>query len=201
MTPPEITGKPRRYAMTSTKAHEQWGDFSARYPRASSVLHHLVARSGRYGSVTVSHPVLAEICGISVPTLKRALRALRDERWLQVVRVGSERGGVNCYVIDKGVCWSDERKKMEYVSFETRVVAAAKEQPSEELEHDGELRQVPTVEPGEEAIPNGDGDDPPSQQQLAGMEPVMYRDRDSGRLFEHDPETGEIQQRIENGSE
>lgn len=161
--------------MTDLKAHEQWGEFSFRNPRASSVLHFLVARAGRYGSVTASHAVLADICGISTRTLKRALKALSDERWIQIVRVGSERGGVNCYVIDRGVCWADERQKMGYVDLDTRVLAAAHEQPEGALDHDGSLKRLPVVDPGETALPSGDGDDPPAQQYLPGQEPTVER--------------------------
>ena len=183
------------FAQTDLKSHERWGEFSARCPRASSVLHYLVARAGRYGSIVVSHSVLAEICGVSVPTLKRALTKLRDERWIQVVRVGSERGGVNCYLIDQGVCWSDTRAKMGRVELETRIIAAAKEQPTGELEHSGKLQQVPSVDRGEVALPRGTGDDPPSQPSLDGLEPVIYRDK-AGHEYELDQSTGELQQRI-----
>lgn len=183
------------FAQTDLKSHEKWGEFSARCPRASSVLHYLVARAGRYGSIAVSHSVLAEICGVSVPTLKRALTKLRDENWIQVIRVGSERGGVNCYLIDQGVCWSDTRSKMGWVELETRVIAAAREQPTGELEHTGKLKQVPAINPGEVPLPQGPGEDPPSQPSLDGMEPVLYRD-EHGREYEVDRATGELQQRI-----
>jgi len=139
--------------------------------------------------------VLAEICGVSVPTLKRALTKLRDENWIQVIRVGSERGGVNCYLIDQGVCWSDTRSKMGWVELETRVIAAAREQPTGELEHTGKLKQVPAINPGEVPLPQGPGEDPPSQPSLDGMEPVLYRD-EHGREYEVDRATGELQQRI-----
>lgn len=188
-----------RYTMTDLKAHEDWGKLSSKNPRASAVLHFLVARAGRYGSVTVSHRVLAEICGCGRNTVKRALASLEADRWLQRVRVGSERGGVNCYILNRGVCWSDQREKMAYVSLETRVVAAASEQPARALEHDGELRQVPALDRDEIAVPSGAGATPPAQQQLAGLEPVAYRDQE-GRIFEHDPQTGELQQRLEDSA-
>lgn len=188
-----------RYAMTDLRSHEEWGQLSANSPRAASILHFLVARAGQYGSITVSHRVLSEICGCGRNTVKRALAILEQGRWLQIVRVGSERGGVNCYVLDRGVCWADTREKMGYVSFETRVLASASEQPEEQLEHDGELRSVPTLSSDETAVPTGDGMPPPSQPALEGLEPVVYRDS-AGALYEHDPQTGELQQRIEDRS-
>lgn len=59
-----------------------------RKPRAAALAHHLVAQMGHQNAVVVSQAVLAKLMGCSVETVKRAVRDLVAERWIQVVRIG-----------------------------------------------------------------------------------------------------------------
>lgn len=58
------------------------------------------------------------------------------------------------------------------------------------------LRRVPVIRPGEIPLPTGPGLPPPSQPTLSGMEPVLFRDPDTGELFDVDPTSGELQARL-----
>jgi hypothetical protein len=52
------------------------------------------------------------------------------------------------------------------------VVADAEDQDPLTLEH-SDLRRIPTLYPGERQLPSGQGEDPPSQPSIDGMEPDL----------------------------
>ncbi|RBP19451.1 hypothetical protein DET50_1452 [Marinobacter pelagius] len=130
-------------------------------------------------------------------TIKRAVKVLKDENWLDVSRVGSERGGVNAYLVNRRVAWADKRENQRFAAFDARIILSAAEQDQETLEGGKPpLRQLPQL--GETQLPTGDGIDPPSQPSLEGLEPdlpAIVRDPD-GNEWEVNQETGEMQRRI-----
>ena len=82
-------------------------------------------------------------------------------------------------------------------TFSATVVADADDQPEGSLTHD-DLRQIPALYPGDQQMPSGPGEDPPSQPALDGMDPdlpAVIRDED-GLEWEVDRGSGEAQQRI-----
>src|SRR3546814_3773934 len=74
-TPPGGT-----WVQTDRAAHERWAQLAIANPRASSVLHVLVAQMGRHNAIVASQTTLAKAAHCSLPTLKRALSILREQR-------------------------------------------------------------------------------------------------------------------------
>jgi len=189
-----MTDKPVRgtWVQTERKAHEAWAILIGSKPKAAQLLHLLVANMDKRGAVVASQQTLAELMGCSAPTVKRAVKVLRDDNWVDVSRIGSERGGVNVYMINRRVAWADKRENQRYAAFDARILLSASEQDQMSLEAKGPLRQLPQM--GELQIPVGEGIDPPSQPSLEGMEPdlpAIVRD-DQGQEWELNQETGEI---------
>ena len=91
------------WVQTERAAHEAWAGIIGRKPKAAQLLHLLVANMGRDGAVVTSQATLATLMGVSINTVKRSLTVLGDENWVDIVRVGSERGGVNAYVVNRRV--------------------------------------------------------------------------------------------------
>jgi DNA-binding MarR family transcriptional regulator len=182
------------WVQTERKAHEAWAILIGSKPKAAQLLHLLVANMDKRGAVVASQHTLAELMGCSAPTVKRAVRALREDNWVDVSRIGSERGGVNVYMINRRVAWADKRDNQRYAAFDARIILSASEQDQASLEAKGPLRQLPNM--GELQIPVGEGIDPPSQPSFDGMEPdlpAIVRD-DDGNEYEVDADG--VMQRI-----
>lgn len=63
----------------------------------------------RRGALVASHATLADLAGVSISTIKRAIADLVSGAWIQTVRIGSERGGALAYVTryaNRGCCSS-----------------------------------------------------------------------------------------------
>jgi DNA-binding Lrp family transcriptional regulator len=159
------------WVQTERKAHEGWAKLIRTSPKAAELLHLLVANMDKKAAVVVSQKVLAEMLGASVPTVKRAVTALQEGNWVDVVRVGSERGGVNAYVVNRRVAWADNRENQRYAIFDARIITSASEQEREVLDHQEPLNQLPNF--GEFQIPVGDGLPPPNQPNIEGLEPDL----------------------------
>jgi DNA-binding transcriptional MocR family regulator len=175
LTAPSEVGAPTihksgHWVQTERKAHEAWARLIARKPRAAEVLHHLVAQMGHQNAVVVPQSVLAKMMGRSVDTVQRAIKDLVAERWISVVRLG--RGKEAAYVVNDRVAWGQPRDQLQLSVFSAAVVADYDDQDEALLGH-GELRRIPTLYPGEQQLPTGPGEAPPSQPNMPGMEPNL----------------------------
>lgn len=173
------------WVQTERAAHEAWAALISRQPRAAALLHLIVANMNRRGALVASQSTLGELMGVSVATVKRALNVLASENWIEVVRVGSERGGVNAYVVNRRVAWADKRENQRFASFDARILVSEAEQESPIPDNLPPLRPLPQLAPGEQQLPAGPGAEPPSQPPMEGLEPdlpAIQRDPDQAEL-------------------
>lgn len=162
------------WVQTERAAHQKWADLINRNAPAAAMLHLLVSLMDKTGVVIVSQAVLARLSNKSVSSVKRAIDALKGENWIDVVRVGSERGGVNAYCVNRRVAWADKRKNDRFAAFNARIIVAESEQPKGSISDDRPpLLQMPSLMPGEQQMPHGDGAEPPAQELLDGLEPDL----------------------------
>lgn len=187
--------KSGHWVQTERTAHEAWANLIARKPRAAQLLHHLVAQMGHQNAVVVSQKVLAQLMGVDARTVSRAVAALVEEYWIQVVRIG--KGKEAAYVVNDRVAWGQPREQLRLSTFSATVIADFDDQEPDTLEH-RELRRIPTLYPGEQQLPSGVGLAPPSQPALDGLEhelPAVVLD-ERGQEWDVDRTTGELQARI-----
>ncbi len=173
--PPDKLGtpaknKPGQWVQTERKAHEAWAMLGIKKPVASAVLHKLVAAMGHQNAVVIPQKVLAAMLGVSERTIRRAIVDLVEGHWVQVVRIG--KGKEAAYVVNDRVAWGQSRDQLRLSMFSATVVASADDQDLVTLEH-SDLRRIPTLYPGEQQLPSGPGEDPPSQPSIPGMEPDL----------------------------
>lgn len=173
--PPATIGTPAasragHWVQTERKAHEAWAGLIARKPRAAMLLHLLVAQMGHQNAVVVSQKTLAKMLSISERTVRRAVEDLAEERWVQVVRLG--KGKEAAYVVNDRVAWGQPRDQLRLSVFSAAVVADFDDQDEALLGH-GDLRRIPTLYPGEQQLPSGPGEEPPSQPTFDGFEPDL----------------------------
>ena len=160
-----------QWVQTERKAHEAWANLIGRKPRAAMLLHHLVAQMGHQNAVVVPQKVLAKLMKCSQETVKRAVADLVAERWVQVVKLNGP-GTVNAYVVNDRVAWGQPRDQLRLSAFSATVVADHDDQDPATLDHT-DLRRIPTLYPGEQQLPSGPHEDPPSQPCLPDMEPDL----------------------------
>lgn len=175
-TPQETIGtptkhKPGQWVQTERRAHEAWANLISRKPRAAELLHHLVAQMGHQNAVVVPQKVLAKLMGRSTDTVQRAVRDLVAERWIQVVKLNGP-GTVSAYVVNDRVAWGQRRGELVLSVFSATVIADKDDQDPATLDH-ADLRRIPTLYPGEQQLPAGPGEPPPSQAILDGLEPDL----------------------------
>lgn len=168
LTSPQVKGS---WVQTERKAHEKWAALIYRKPSAAALLHLLIANMNNRGALVASQTTLAELSGTSVSTVKRSVKVLVDEQWIQTVRVGSERGGALAYVVNRRVAWADKRKNGQYALFDARVLVSGKDNP-QGLEGP-DLNRIPSLSSGDQQLPSGDGEEPPSQPSFDGLEPDL----------------------------
>jgi len=195
LKPTQAKGRPitqhAHFAMVELAALEGLGELIPRAPKAAQLLVSLIRHMspGSGGVVVVSRETMREILGCSMPTVERALRLLMDEGWVQRIRVG----GAHALAINHRVAWIGDRGEIQHAVFGATVIASRSEQDSIALDPPP-IRRVPIVRPGEDVLAVGQGEDPPSQQLLTGVEPVALtgdaaeraalEQRGQGRLIE-----------------
>lgn len=157
------------WVQTERATHEAWGMLTVSSPRAAALAHFLVANMEQSGAVVASYATLAKMSGMSVSTIRRAIDDLKAGRWIEVVQIGGK-GGANAFVINSRVGWSQGRDKLHLAAFTARVIVDHDEQHSID---DAPLRRIPTLMPGEMQLPSGQGEDPPSQPAIPGLEPDL----------------------------
>jgi len=158
------------WVQTERAAHERWAKLAVTNPRASALLHVLLARMGRHNALVVSQKVLARMAECAPRTVQRSLEVLSRHNWIEVRQIGDS-GTVNAYIVNARVAWSGKRDGIRYSLFEAAVLVSDAEQPDkDEIGALPPLEHIPQLFPGEQQLPTGDGLPPPSEPALPGLE-------------------------------
>lgn len=83
-----------------------WADIRAlskRMPVAFQLLTLITERMNRTNALVVSQATLSELLGVGRTTVHKAVRLLEQEKWVQVVKVGT----ANAYILNSKVVWRD----------------------------------------------------------------------------------------------
>lgn len=164
-TPPTGT-----WLQTERAAHERWALLAMEHPRAAALLHVIVARMGRHNALVTSQENLARWSGCSARTVRRSIKVLKERNWIEIRQIGLN-GTVNAYVVNDRVAWSGKRDGIRYSMFSAAILVSDDEQPDQQnLGNQPPLEQIPTMQPGEQQLPSGDGLPPPSEPQMPGLE-------------------------------
>ena len=142
-------------------------------PRASSILHVLIAKMGRHNALIASQSNLARAAGCSLRTLQRSLDVLRKQNWIEVRQIGPT-GTACAYIVNDRVAWTGARDGIRYSLFSAAVLVSEDEQPDiEQLGKQPALTRIPSLYPGERQLPTGPGLPPPSEPTFPGLEPDL----------------------------
>lgn len=141
-----------------------WRELSIKQPLAAGVLMYLVENMGRTtNAVICSYKTFQEVTGYSRPSIARAIKVLKEDNWIDTVKVGS----ATAYCVNERVAWQAARNQRKYAIFSATVVAAESEQDSTFSDKARqELKYIPVIKTGEQAILTDEALPPPDQQDL-----------------------------------
>jgi hypothetical protein len=107
---------------------------------ASKILWFLVSKMNKSNAVVISQKTLMVLTGMGRTSVYTAVKHLRNNRWIDVLKVGT----ANAYVVNSQVFWKSSNDK-KYTSFSAQVITSLDEQESENLNvlFESKLKSVP----------------------------------------------------------
>jgi len=131
--------KNTNFVQVKKSALKDMRSLAQRSPRAMTLLLTLVEKMNRENALMISKSTLVQVTGMSMATLTRCITLLKEERWVQIIKVGTS----NVYRVNSLAFWQSSKDKM-YTSFRATIVASQDEQ---EENWDGlKLKNFPLLE-------------------------------------------------------
>ncbi|MGL5649879.1 MAG: replication/maintenance protein RepL [Clostridium sp.] len=109
-----------QFNKASYKAEDQLLEKSA---TAYRVFKFLIQNMDSYNAVMCSYTVLEENLNISNSTVKRAIRLLKTEKFIDVYKSGTS----NVYCINKNIVWSSWGTNFKYAKFGANIILSKTE--------------------------------------------------------------------------
>lgn len=144
---------------------KEWRTLTRKSPIASEILMYLVENMGRTtNAVVCSYTTLMEVTNVSRASVARAVKLLKDDRWVEAVKVGS----ATAYCVNANAFWQAGRNQKKYAIFQATVIASSSDQDNDFIEKSKQpLRYIPFVgEKTERPIIGNDELPPPDQKDL-----------------------------------
>lgn len=101
---------------------EDW--LMAKSPIAYRIFKFLINNMDGYNSVVCSYAVLQEYFEVSKPTITRAIKLLKDKKYVEVYKSGTS----NVYAINKNIVWNSWGKNYKYAKFGANIILSESEQ-------------------------------------------------------------------------
>nr|CRY97695.1 hypothetical protein [uncultured prokaryote] len=131
-------------------------------PVAHEILYYLVEHMGRTtNAVVCSRNLLVEVTGCSIATVGRAIRVLKDDNWIDTVKIGN----ASAYCVNERAFWQAGRNQRQYAVFSATVIASSSEQDSDFKEKAKQkLTYIPVIEEDARLMVNPAEQLPPPDQ-------------------------------------
>lgn len=118
----------------------EWRALTRKNPVAAEILFFMIEHMGKgHNALVISQATMMELTGRSRSTVSRAVRELKEARWIDVVQVGT----TSAYAVNARVAWRTHANQKDYALFSATVVASSTEQ-KERLT--SKLRHIPTMD-------------------------------------------------------
>lgn len=91
--------------------------------RSFDILMLLIQKMDKQNAIMMSSAAISTVLGISPATFKRAMAVLREDRWVQIVKVGTS----NAYLVNSRAFWQSYRTHR-VASFNARIITTGAEQ-------------------------------------------------------------------------
>jgi DNA-binding transcriptional ArsR family regulator len=99
-------------------------EFTKRHGAAMALLNFLVRHMKRNNSVLVSNTALAEILGMSLSSVNKNIRILKDNKLITSVRTGN----ASIFYVNKAVISCAKHGDIKYYQLDTTVILSSKEE-------------------------------------------------------------------------
>lgn len=137
------------------------GELGAKSALALDLLMVLAQSMDKQNAVMISFKAMELILGKSRPTLDRAVRILKEDQWVQVVKVGT----ANAYILNSAVFWTDKGNNRYLSDFSAKVITTLGEQDKDlRANPKVKLKRVPTIVSKTERLVLGNDKLPPPDQ-------------------------------------
>jgi hypothetical protein len=129
----------------------------------AAILDLFIEKMNTNNAIVCSYRVLEEITGYSRASIGRALKVLKDDNWVQSIKIGS----AHAYIVNSAAFWTTYANGKQYSMFHATVIASAEEQKQslDELK-DIKLKKVPVLAMDEVAVLSGEDLPPPDQKDI-----------------------------------
>lgn len=90
---------------------------------AASMLVFMATIMDKTNALIATHKTIADLAGISLPTVRRGLKILEQQKWIEVLNVGT----TSAYKINARALWQSFRQG-KFAAFHAVIIASEKEQ-------------------------------------------------------------------------
>jgi hypothetical protein len=152
------------FVQVSRSYLKQMRSLARKSPLAHEILYYFVEHMGRTtNAVVVSYATLGEVCGSSRPSVGRAIKILKEDNWVDTVKIGN----ATAYCVNARAFWQAGRNQKKYAVFSATVIASESEQESNYREKAKQkLTYIPVVEQGDRMVTGSEKLVPPDQTDL-----------------------------------
>jgi hypothetical protein len=159
----EITKSTNDFVQVTRGYISEMRSLGKRSPLAHSMLWLLIERMNKTNAIVISQKAMAELLDAHKGSISRAAKMLSDERWVQVVKIGTS----NAYVVNSQVIWrANNRNGKRYTVFNAEVIASESEQSDLAAWDNMELRHVPVISKSEKVVQGNEDLPPPDQREI-----------------------------------
>ncbi|EMN6979959.1 replication/maintenance protein RepL [Escherichia coli] len=161
---PSTPANNHNFVQVSRAYLKAWRGLIRKSGLAAEILFYLVERMGKTtNAVVCSYATLTEVTGYSRRSVATAIKILKEDNWIQVVKIGN----ASAYCVNEKVIWQAGRNQRKYAIFSATVVASESEQESDyHLKAKEKLTYIPFVERTERMVIGGEELPPPDQKDL-----------------------------------
>jgi len=133
-------------------------------PLAHEILYYFVEHMGRTtNAVVCSYRTLCEITSVSRPTVARAIKVLKEDNWVDAVKIGN----ATAYCVNERAFWQAGKQQRKYAIFSATVIASESEQESDyHIRAKQKITHIPIIEDRDLPVVNNEILPPPDQDEL-----------------------------------
>ncbi|HGJ5684827.1 TPA: replication/maintenance protein RepL [Salmonella enterica subsp. enterica serovar Stanley] len=107
-------------------------------PVSAQILFLFIEKMGKFNnSIVCSYQTLIEITGFSRATISRAIKLLKDQNWIDTVKIGS----ATAYCVNAQVAWRKANNQRHYAIFSSTIIASSSE--NKDYKTNKKLRNIP----------------------------------------------------------
>ena len=137
-------------------------ELGAKSSTALDVLMTLGQAMDKSNAVMMSYETMSLITGKSRSTLSQAISLLKEDNWIETIKVGT----ANAYVLNSAVLWTDRGNK-KFTAFSAQIITTLDEQTKDVRETPNvKLKRIPMLQPNERGVLNDEKLPPPDQEDM-----------------------------------